>query len=63
MSRADWMKPCYELRRPELALVVDMAAGRIGHEASVRELEALDWPRGEAVELAELLGDLVVRRS
>ncbi len=54
-GRTDWMEPEYGLRRPELALVVNLAACRIEREAFVRELQRLDWPRGQADELADLV--------
>jgi len=54
-GRTDWMEAEYGLRRPELALVLDLAACRIERETFVRELERLDWPRTDADELADLV--------
>jgi hypothetical protein len=54
-GRTDWMEPEYGLRRPELALVLDLAACRIEREAFVRALQLLAWPSGHADELADLV--------
>jgi hypothetical protein len=54
-GRTDWMEPEYGLRRPELALVLDLASCRVEREAFVRELERIGWPRSEADELADLV--------
>jgi hypothetical protein len=56
-GRTDWMEPEYGLRRPELALVLDLAAGCVGRLAFVHELERLDWPFSEAAELADLVAE------
>jgi hypothetical protein len=56
-GRTDWMEPEYGLRRPELALMLDLAACRVEREAFVLELERLDWPRAEADELADLVAE------
>ena len=57
------MEPAYELRRPELALVLDLAAGRVDREAFVRELQRLSWPRSQADELADLLCEMLAASS
>ncbi len=61
--RTDWMEPEYGLRRPELALVLNLAACRIERQTFVRELQRLDWPRGQADELADLVYALLGARS
>ena len=58
-ERTDWVAPEYGLRRPELALVLDLAAGRVDREAFVRELQRLSWPRSQADELADLVWELL----
>jgi hypothetical protein len=62
-GRTDWMEPEYGLRRPELALVLDLAACCVGRQAFVHELERLDWSRGQADELADLVCELLAERS
>jgi hypothetical protein len=62
-GRTDWMEPEYGLRRPELALVLDLAACRVEREAFVRELERFGWPLSEAAELADLVCELLAARS
>jgi hypothetical protein len=56
-ERTDWMEPEYGLRRPELALVLDLAACRVDRAAFVLELERLQWPLSEAAELADLVAE------
>ncbi len=56
-GRTDWMEPEYGLRRPELALVLDLAACRVDRAAFVLELERLQWPLSEAAELADLVAE------
>ncbi len=58
-GRTDWMEPEYGLRRPELTLVLDLAACRIERRTFVRELQRLDWPRGQVDELADLVCQLL----
>ena len=62
-ARTDKMEPEYGLRRPELALVLDLAACRVERETFVSELERLDWPWGEADELADLVCELSAAQS
>ena len=57
--RTDWMEPEYGLRRPELALVLDLATGRVDRQTFVCELQQLDWSSGQADELADLLCGMV----
>lgn len=57
VSRSDWMEPCYELRRPELVLLLDLARGHVDRAAFVAGLVALDWPEDGAAELAELISE------
>lgn len=60
MTRSDSMEPAYELRRPELALVLDLAAGRVDRQVFInRMVVELDWMRADAAELADLLGCLL----
>jgi len=59
-GRTGWMEPEYGLRRPELALVLDLAACRIERETFVRELERLAWQCSDAFELADLVGECEV---
>jgi hypothetical protein len=56
-GRTDWMDPEYGLRRPELALVLDLSASRVDRAAFVLELEQLHWPLSEAAELADLVAE------
>ncbi len=60
--RTDWMEPEYGLRRPELTLVLNLAACRIERQTFVRELRRLDWSRGQADELADLVCALLAAR-
>ncbi len=62
-GRTDWMEPEYGLLRPELTLMLNLAACRIERQTFVRELERLDWPRGQADELADLLCALLAAGS
>ncbi len=61
--RTDWMEPEYGLRRPELALVLNLAACRIERQTFVCELQRLDWPCGQADELADLVCHLLAALS
>jgi hypothetical protein len=56
-GRTDWMEPEYGLRRLELALVLDLAACRVGRHTFVLELERFGWPFSEAAELADLVAE------
>jgi hypothetical protein len=56
-GRTDRMEPEYGLRRPELALVLDLAACRVERHTFVLELERLGWPFSEAAELADLVAE------
>ena len=56
-DRTDWMEPEYGLRRPELALVLDLAACRVDRAAFLLQLERLDWPLSEAADLADLVAE------
>jgi hypothetical protein len=56
-GRTDWMEPEYGLRRPELALVLDLAARRVERHAFVLELERRQWPLSDAAELADLVAE------
>ncbi len=62
-GRSDWMEPEYGLRRPELTLVLNLAACRIERQTFVRELQRLNWPRGQADELADLVCQLLAALS
>jgi len=55
----DWMEPEYGLRRPELALVLDLAACRVDRQTFVQELGRLLWPHHQADDLADLVRDLI----
>jgi hypothetical protein len=58
MNRERLSEAPVEVRRAELELILELAAGRIGLGPFTEALVRLDWPAQDAVELAELLSTL-----